>query len=269
MDIKYCGKITAAIAMLVLPLAALAAGSVCYGDLATTCTPPATITVQQSDVIALPGVLWADADASEDRLAISVTLSQGTFARTPTLVGGGTIITSTANVVQAASDGPFALADIAVRGAFRPDSDIVAHVKLVNPNGATALLWQGDIVLAHVAPASAGELFAINPAANIEQQTFARITNIGDRTALVLLNPIDDTGAPGGEIAFFVGPGASRQINSADMERGNVDKGFVGGFGTGAGKWRVRLVADQPVRWQVFVRNMRDGTLSALSDPSE
>lgn len=258
-----------AVALSAVPFAAIAAGSVCYGNLTDTCNPPASLTVQQADVIALPGVLFADSDGSEDRLAISVALLQGAFAGTPTLIGGGSITTVTPQLIQAASDGPFALADLAVRGAFLPDSDIVAHVRLINPNGVTALLWEGDIVLAHVAPATAGELFAINPATNDTQQTFVRITNIAERTALVRLTPTDDHGVPGGVVTFFVGPGASKQITSADMETGNMAKGIIGGFGTGAGKWRVRLVADQPVRWQVFVRNNRDGTLSALSDPSE
>lgn len=261
---RYLAALAFLLALVAGPV--LSAGSVCYGDLADTCNPPATLSVQQADVIALPGALFADSDGSEDRLAISVALRQGVFARTPTLIGGGSISTSTAQLILAASDGPFALADLAVRGVFLPDSDIVAHVKLVNPNGATALLWEGDIVLAHVEPVTAGELYAVNPASNATQQTFVRVTNVGESTALVRLTPTDDTGSPGGEVSFFIGSGASRQISSADMERGNIDKGVIGGFGSGTGKWRVRLVADQPVRWQLLVRNNNTGTLSALSD---
>ncbi|MDP1696494.1 MAG: hypothetical protein Q8L45_01695 [Xanthomonadaceae bacterium] len=34
----------------------------------------------------------------------------------------------------------------------------------------------------------------------------------------------------------------------------------------GGGKWRVRIVSDERIRWQAYVRNNNTGTLSALSD---
>jgi len=255
------------VALLMAAAPAFAAGSVCYGDLTDTCNPPANLTVQQADVIELPGVLWADADATEDRLAISVALQQGAFARTPDIIGGGTISTSTPQLLLASSDGPFALTGLAVRGVFRPGSDIVAHVKLTNPNGSTAVLWEGDIVLAHVQPVSSGDFYTLNPAGNTAQQTFVRITNTGDRTALIVVSAIDDTGAQSGELSMLLGPGASRQLSALDLEHGNIDKGAVGGFGAGVGKWRARYVADQPTCAQTLVRGA-DGSLSSLSDPS-
>lgn len=261
---RYCLAICFAAAMFAEP-SAFAAGSICYGDLTDTgiCKPPDTLTVQQADVIELPGVLWAHGDADEDRLAISVALRDGTFARTPQ-IEGGTISTSTPQLLLAAGDGVFALRSLAVRGAFRPDSDIVAHVRLVDPN-VPSTLWEGDIVLAHVAPVSSGALYMLNPAGNTEQQTFVRVTNTGTRTALIVIRPIDDTGATGGEVSLFVGPGASRQLTAVDLERGALEKNVFGGFGTGTGKWRATYAADQPTCVQVLVRGA-DGSLSALSD---
>lgn len=240
---------------------AIGAGTVCYGDLDGICRSPG-LRVQAATEVALPGDLWVDGD--ESRMTLVVSLRDAEFASPPVVVGGAVIVGLSDSTIALAHDGPFALTDLRIRGSFRAGDNLVADVRLTNPNTAT-VLFDSPIVLASIAGVTEIELFSLNPAGNDMQQTFVRVVNADAVPALVRLRPTDDTGRPGGEVSIVIAPGAAVQVNSADLETGNPDKGLAGAFGRGTGKWRVALIADAKVRAQTFVRNTQTGTLGALS----
>lgn len=239
---------------------------VCYGDLSGgICTPP-ELRVQPAGTITLPGDLWADSD--EPRLTLIVSLRTAHFVMPPTVVGDAAVLSSSEKVFAVASDGPFALTGLRVAGELQPGDDIVADVRLLNPNTAT-VLFDAPVLLARLAGVTEIELFMLNPADNLTQQTFVRVVNVDARDARVRIIPIDDAGHAGGEAVAHIPAGAAVQLNSVDLADGNAAKGLSGGFGAGVGKWRAALVADARVRAQLFVRNTETGTLSALSEPQD
>ena len=84
-----------------------------------------------------------------------------------------------------------------------------------------------------------------NPGRNVTQVSRLRLINPGAESAEVRIEGIDDEGAsPGGAVVLSVEGGASRTVSAQALESG---EGVSGALGTGEGKWRLVVSADQPI----------------------
>ena len=112
------------------------------------------------------------------------------------------------------------------------------------------------------------DIYHVNPAGNTTAQSFIRVINPGASAGTVTLTGIDDTGAPAlAPITFILGAQKSMQINSEDLESGNVAKGLTGAWGNGAGKWRGTVTGEfANMLVQSLNRNSTDGTVTNLTD---
>ena len=96
-------------------------------------------------------------------------------------------------------------------------------------------------------------------------QGFARIVNRSETDGVVTLRAVDDAGTSRDPITFAIGAGETIHFNSRDLERGNADKGLVGGVGDGAGDWRLDLRTDVDIEALAYVRTA-DGFLTGMHD---
>ena len=109
-----------------------------------------------------------------------------------------------------------------------------------------------------VAPVSDShhEVATFNPGSNTAQVSRLRLVNGGDTAAEVTITGIDDRGlSPGDELQLTLPAGTTRTHTAQELEAGA--EGFTGALGDGAGKWRLDVTAEQPVR-----------VLSLLSSPT-
>ena len=112
------------------------------------------------------------------------------------------------------------------------------------------------------------DVYHVNPAGNTTAQSFIRVINPSDNAGTVTLTGIDDNGvSAAAPITFVLGAGKSMQINSEDLESGNVAKGLTGAWGNGAGKWRGTVTGEfGNMVVQSLNRNATDGTVTNLTD---
>ena len=95
-----------------------------------------------------------------------------------------------------------------------------------------------------------------NPGSNTAQVSRLRLVNGGGEPAAVTIAGTDDRGAsPGTDIQLVVPAGATRTYTAQELESGA--EGFEGALGDGAGKWRLTVTSDRPIR-----------ALSLLSSPT-
>ena len=84
-----------------------------------------------------------------------------------------------------------------------------------------------------------------NPGRNSNQVSRLRLINPGDKDTEVRIEGIDDTGrSPGQAVVLSLEGGMSRTLSARDLESGT---GVSGGLGTGKGKWRLVVSADEPI----------------------
>ena len=88
-----------------------------------------------------------------------------------------------------------------------------------------------------------------NPGSNVNQVSRLRLVNPGSEAAAVLIEAIDDTGAPAADmVRIELGPGAARTVSARELESGGT--GLAGALGTGRGRWR--LVVSSPQALEVM-----------------
>ena len=102
-----------------------------------------------------------------------------------------------------------------------------------------------------------------NPGSNRTQQSRLRLINPGDGAAEVVITGRDDAGeSPGSEVRLTLAAGAARSLGADTLEAG--DAGLDGSLGDGAGKWRLTVTADRPLRVMSLLRNPT-GSLTNVS----
>ena len=81
------------------------------------------------------------------------------------------------------------------------------------------------------------------------------------------IEAIDDRGTSAGTVMLTIGADAAGHFNSADLEQGNPSKGLSGGAGSGEGDWRLIVVVDSELEFEVlsYVRTA-DGFLTSMHD---
>ncbi|MDE0367102.1 MAG: hypothetical protein OXP09_16215 [Gammaproteobacteria bacterium] len=86
-----------------------------------------------------------------------------------------------------------------------------------------------------------------NPGVNLNQVSSLRIINASAETAKISIKGVDDAGeSPGEDVKLVLSPRTVRTITSQELESGEGE--LDGALGTGTGKWRLVVDADQPVR---------------------
>ena len=84
-----------------------------------------------------------------------------------------------------------------------------------------------------------------NPGRNTNQVSWLRLINPGAESAEMRIEGIDDDGeSPGSAVVLSLGAGESRTVSAQALESG---QGVSGALGTGEGKWRLVVSADQPI----------------------
>ena len=91
----------------------------------------------------------------------------------------------------------------------------------------------------------------------------ARITNHSDRAGTVHIHGTDHAGRTRGPLLLDLDPGATRHLDSQDLEEGNVSKGLIGSLGTGTGHWRLELTTTLDIEPSAYIRGP-DGLLSEI-----
>ena len=87
-----------------------------------------------------------------------------------------------------------------------------------------------------------------NPASSRGRVSALRLINPGEEAAAVRITGIDSAGEAGASaVALILAPRASRSLSAQALESGQGE-GLVGALGDGAGKWRLRVSADRPIR---------------------
>jgi hypothetical protein len=135
-------------------------------------------------------------------------------------------------------------------------------------NGGTNTPAAGCPLLPLQFNGSVVKVFTFNPAGNTLAQSFLRVSNWGSTGGLVTIEGYDDGGNPADSTIRFVLPaGESLQLNSEDLENGNVGKGLAGAFGDGTGRWRMVVTGEfDNMRVVSLNRNSDTGTVTNLTD---
>ena len=146
------------------------------------------------------------------------------------------------------------------RLALRSDLDIEVLAYIRTADGFLTSMHD-------LAPASGGEhlVATFNPGSNDRQASLLRLVNDGGAAASVTISGVDDRGAPGrSAVSATVPAGRSLTLSAAQLESGE-GSGIVGGaLGDGAGKWRLAVASDRPVRAMSLLRSPT-GHLANLS----
>ena len=127
----------------------------------------------------------------------------------------------------------------------------------------------GDGLLAamHDVAASSGATHNVplfNPASERDPASELRLVNPGEEDAAITIAGTDDFGnaAPGGTVALTLAAGESRSVTGQELEEGG--HGLVGRLGDGHGRWRLAVVAEQPIEVLNLLRHT-DGQVANLS----
>ena len=95
-----------------------------------------------------------------------------------------------------------------------------------------------------------------NPAENVNQVSVLWLVNPGGADAHVTITGVDDNAdSPGTRVRTTVPAGSSRRLSSVDLESGDSEAIERGALGDGLGKWRLRVVADQPLTVMSLLEN--------------
>ena len=105
----------------------------------------------------------------------------------------------------------------------------------------------------------------VTAASNQDQQGFVRIANHSGRAGTVRIHAVDDTGEYRGPVELSLDAHQAAHFNSDDLESGNPSKGLSGGFGDGAGNWRLELTARFPIDARAYIRTA-DGFLASIHE---
>ena len=103
-----------------------------------------------------------------------------------------------------------------------------------------------------------------NPASNVDQQSYLRISNTYALPGVVRIVAVDDAGKKAATTVSFTLPaGQSMLVTAADLENGNAAKGIATGIGAPTqGKWRLTVSAEVP-SGNLVVQNFLRNTTSA------
>ncbi len=155
-------------------------------------------------------------------------------------------------------------------GAFTytPDSDYVGEDSFVYNacNGNACAHAKVTLSITSSLDPADRYIWMLPPASNPQQQGFVRLSNRSDSTDMVTLWGMDATGRrSSGTVSLTLAPHESRQLNSQDLEQGNLAKGVTGGLGIGTGNWTLVVHSALDLEALAYIRTP-DGFLTPIHD---
>ena len=104
----------------------------------------------------------------------------------------------------------------------------------------------------------------VPPASNYVHQGFIRLRNQKGTVVNGYIYGYDDAGNEAEQVVHFsLGPFASKQLNSNDLEYGSDKKDLRGAFGSGEGSWRITVVTDTEIEVAGYIRTS-DGFMTQV-----
>ena len=181
------------------------------------------------------------------------------------LAAGGTVHFNSndlenGNAAKGLSGGVGAPSEGDWRLELRSDLDIEAFAYLRTRDGFLTAMHD-------LAPEAGGthRIPIFNPGSNDRQASLLRLVNEGGADVEALVRGVDDRGnSPGGEVRVAVPAGAARTLSAAQLESGSGPGVVAGALGDGAGKWRLAVAADGPIRAMGLLASPT-GTMTNLS----
>lgn len=137
--------------------------------------------------------------------------------------------------------------DLTISAVVKPGAAYKSYTK---PAQALASLgYNGPVV----------NVYHFNPANNVEQVSYLRVSNTSGISGLVTVEGVCDNGtAAAGTATVTLGAQQSVLLTSSDIENGNATKGVAGGLGScGGGKSRLTVTGEfGSMKVQNFLRNV-------------
>lgn len=252
---------TLILALLLLPLSALAGPAVCYGVLDGVCQTP-SVRVASANELTAPADIEVVA-AGHDPVTLFVTVTAG-LRGDPLVPAGVRVLVSDTNTFIVSGAPPFVVTLPTIDGShLRGGDDVAATYRLTAPNEGSELL-AGQFLVAHVIARTEKRIPFFNPAGNPHQQSLLRVTNQAGATSVSLIG-VDDEGTRAGPVTLDLASEASVQLTADDLEYGNPAKGLIGNFGMGIGKWQILLISPGQVEAMGLMRNGATGSITNLS----
>ena len=97
------------------------------------------------------------------------------------------------------------------------------------------------------------------------QQGFVRIINRSDRSGVVAIHAIDDSGRQADPLSLALDARQAIHFTSQDLEEGNPSKGLLRGVGSGEGDWRLELNTSLDIEALAYVRT-GDGFVTPIHE---
>ena len=105
-----------------------------------------------------------------------------------------------------------------------------------------------------------------NPGSQTVQQSRLRVINVSGIDTEVMIEGLDDKGAPGTEtVSFDLPANAARTLSAQELEEGSDDATFDGKLGDGDGKWQLFVSASRPILVLSLLRSSQTGNMTNLS----
>ena len=111
------------------------------------------------------------------------------------------------------------------------DQDLSAAVVISQTGMEDSAEFEGDLTsLAY--NGSVTEVMFFNPASNVDQQSYLRISNTSGTSGLFTIDGVCDDGTATDPVSFTLAAGNSKLLTSQDVENGNATKGLTGATGS-------------------------------------
>jgi hypothetical protein len=95
-----------------------------------------------------------------------------------------------------------------------------------------------------------------------------RLTNFSDRSGVIVIEGLNDSGDYTDPVNLTLGSGESVQLRSVDVESGSPAKGLDSGIGNGNGNWRLRLSSSLDFAPLAFIRTP-SGFLTSIHEVAQ
>ena len=93
-----------------------------------------------------------------------------------------------------------------------------------------------------------------------------RVINRSARAGEVSIAAFDAEGTEYGPLRLRIGANAAARFTSADLERGNAERGLAGAIGEGEGDWRLELTSALDLEVPAYARTRGGGTLASMHE---
>ena len=111
------------------------------------------------------------------------------------------------------------------------DQDLSATMVISQDTFEDSPTFSGDLTSLQYNGSVARVMF-FNPASNVDQQSYLRISNTSGTSGLFTIDGVCDDGTATDPVSFTLAAGNSKLLTSQDVENGNATKGLTGATGS-------------------------------------